>query len=108
MKWRRREGEKAGSGKWELDMRRQNEEFEWNMKKRTTRLLFNIPLWFGGLSKGDGVAVASLLVSTLTNTLAERSGDCDFVSVSDVVSFLQDLITMEVSWRLRYFVSGQR
>jgi hypothetical protein len=65
-----------------------------------SRLLFNMPLWFGGLPKGDGVALVKLFLPLLSKSLTEQPDICDFVSVSDVVVLLVDLAAMQVSKRL--------
>ena len=61
-----------------------------------SHLLFNIPLWVGGLSRGDGVVLAGLLIPKLSKLLDEGSENYGFVSVSDVVLVLNELTTVQV------------
>jgi hypothetical protein len=68
-----------------------------------SRILFNVPLWFGGLCQGDGVAMALKMIPELNSIVKASSHEVlHCVRVHELILFLQDLIMIQV----RFFVNS--
>ena len=63
-----------------------------------SRLIFNIPLWFGSISQDGGVALLSAFIpwmSDIVEKTPEKVRDC--VGASDMIMVMQNIVEMEVS-----------